>query len=266
MNKKLFGVLSLVFGLVIMLSACGSKDSSDDANAEFDLVSPGKLTIVSSGGFVPFSGMENNKLVGYDIDVGTEIAKILGLEPVFKKAEFSGMITGIQTGRYDIAINSHTITAEREKQVNFTQPYYYSGSMIFSRPGSNVKTVDDLKNATVALNRSTNYYTEAQEYTDKFDFYDDDVRALQAVAEGHGDAGITDAIIGQQAIANNLKLEAHQQFNQTEQAIPVSKDNEKLLKAINDALDQLKASGKMTELSNKWVGFDVSQPPEDVKK
>jgi polar amino acid transport system substrate-binding protein len=274
MRKKMIGILSLVFALTFALVGCGAKDSSGDANSVkngktgsgFDLVSPGKLTIVSSGGFVPFSDMKDGKMVGYDIDVGTEIAKILGLEPKFEKADFSGMITGILNGRYDIAINSHTITEERKKQVNFTQPYYYSGSMIFSPSGSNIKTVDDLKSATVALNRSSSYYEEAQQFTKKFDFYDDDLRALQAVADGHGDAGITDAISGKTAIANGLKLEAQQQFSKTEQAIPIDKSNKKLLKAINDAMDQLKANGKLKELSIKWVGFDVTQPPEDVKE
>ena len=186
MTKKWIGILTLVAALILALVAWWASNSSDDANneagADFNLVNPGKLTIVSSGGFVPFTDMENGEMVGYDIDVGREIAKILGLEPQFEKADFSGMITGIQTGRYDIAINSHTITDERKKQVSFTQPYYYSGSMIFSAPGSSVKTVDDLKGATVALNRSSNYYVEAQEYTDEFDFYDDDLRALQSVA------------------------------------------------------------------------------------
>jgi polar amino acid transport system substrate-binding protein len=268
MKGKWIGGLILVAVLIFSLTAWwvidSPKESNNGAGADFNLVNPGKLTIVSSGGFVPFTDMEDGEMVGYDIDVGREIAKILGLEPKFEKADFSGMITGIQTGRYDIAINSHTITDERKKQVSFTQPYYYSGSMIFSPPGSKVKTVDDLKGATVALNRSSNYYTEAQEYTDKFDFYDDDLRALQAVAEGHGDAGITDAISGKTAIANGLKLEAHQQFSKTEQAIPMAKDNEKLLEAINKAMDELRSNGKLKELSIKWIGFDVTQPPEDI--
>ncbi|RXT08178.1 transporter substrate-binding domain-containing protein [Ammoniphilus sp. CFH 90114] len=257
-----------LFIILMILTACGQSNSvetgSKDISQEFDLVEPGKLTIVSSGGFVPFTDMQNGEMVGYDIDVGREIAKILGLEPKFEKADFSGMITGIQQGRYDIAINSHTITEDRKKQVNFTQPYYYSGSMIFSPPGSNIKTVDDLKGATIALNRSSNYYQEAQQYTDKFDFYDDDLRALQAVASGHGDAGITDAILGQLAIQNGLKLEAQQQFNKTEQAIPIDKDNEKLLEAINDAMDQLRANGKLKELSMKWIGVDVTEPPKNT--
>lgn len=264
---KGFFKFGFVIVFVLILAACGgdgTDEASGDAANEFDLVEPGKLTVVSSGGFVPFSDMEDGEMVGYDIDVGKEIAKILGLEPNFMKADFSGMITGIQQNRYDIAINSHTITEERKEQVNFTQPYYYSGSMIFSPPGSEVETVDDLEGATVAVNRSSNYYEEAQTYTDKFEFFDDDLRALQAVAKGHGDAGITDAISGQTAIENGLELEARQQFSKTEQAIPIDKDNEALLEAVNDALDQMKESGKLEELAVKWIGFDITEAPEDT--
>ena len=62
----------------------------------------------------------------------------------------------------------------------------------------------------------------------------------------------------------SFKLEAHQQFSKTEQAIPMAKDNEELLKAINKAMDELKANGKLKKLSIKWIGFDVTQPPEDI--
>ncbi|MBS4192944.1 transporter substrate-binding domain-containing protein [Bacillus sp. FJAT-49705] len=263
--KKHMSTIAILFAVIFLLAACGSQQSGnqskgDNAGSNYELIRPGTLTLVSTGGYKPFNYMENGEMVGYDIAVGKEIAKILGLELKLEKAEFQGHIIGIQEGRYDIAIASHTITQERKKQVNFSQPYYYSGPMIFSRPDTGIKSAEDLKGKKVAFDRSTVYREYAKMYTDKFDFYDDDLRALQAVADGHGDAGITDEIMGKTSIENGLKLIAGDRLDTTEQAIVIKKGNDKLLEAINDALAQLKSSGKLKELSLEWLGIDITQP------
>lgn len=266
MKKTKLGMLMITMAIIFVLGACSSKESGNKTNGKGEdseglgLIKPGTLTLVSTGGYKPFNYMEDGEMVGYDIAVGKEIAKILGLELKLEKAEFQGHIIGIQEGRYDIAIASHTITEERKKQVNFSKPYYYSGPMIFTRSDTGINTASDLKGKTVAFDRSTVYREYAENYTDKFDFYDDDLRALQAVADGHGDAGITDEVMGKTAIKNGLKLEAKESLDRTEQAIVVNKENEKLLEAIDEALEELKSSGKLKELSLEWLGIDVTQP------
>lgn len=266
--------ISLFFALILfVLTACGTSSSSEgdenstdtgESGSEFNLVEEGKLTFAASGEFKPFSFMKDGKMVGYDIAVAEAIAEKLGLEAVQQKAKFSGIVTGVKQGRYDIAVASHTITEKRLKQVNFTEPYYYSGPVIYTRPDSDIKSAEDLKGKEISVSRGSTYVDMAKKYTDNIPQVDSDVVALQSLAKGHHDAVITDSITGQTAIDNGLKIENRGQLGVSEQAVAVGKENEKLLDAVNEALKELKESGKLKELAMEWIGVDITKEPEKI--
>ncbi|WP_010099024.1 transporter substrate-binding domain-containing protein [Ornithinibacillus scapharcae] len=272
MRKLKIILFFALFSLV--LAACGSdsdeanettSDSKHSTDSEYNLVEDGKLIFAASGEFKPFSYMEGNKMVGYDIAVAEAIAEHLGLEPVQQKAKFSGIVTGVNEGRYDIAVASHTITEERLEKVNFTAPYYYSGPVIYTRKDSDISSVEDLQGKEISVSRGSTYVEIAKEYTDNIPQVDSDVVALQSLASGHHDAVITDDITGQTAIQNGLEIENKGQLGISEQGIAVNKENEKLLEAINEALQELKESGELAKLSEEWIGVDVTQEPEELE-
>ncbi|MUK86953.1 transporter substrate-binding domain-containing protein [Ornithinibacillus sp. L9] len=262
--------ISLFFAMIIfVLAACGSDSSSEgnnvDAGSDFDLVEDGKLTFAASGEFKPFSYMEGNEMVGYDIAVAEAIAEKLGLEVVQQKAKFDGIVTGVKQGRYDIAVASHTVTEERLEEVDFSEPYYYSGPVIYTRPDSDIESVDDLQGKEISVSRGSTYVEMAEEYTDNIPKVDSDVVALQSLASGHHDAVITDDITGQTAIENGLEIENRGQLGVSEQAVAVAKENEALLEAINEALQELKESGELAALAEEWIGVDITQEPEELE-
>jgi polar amino acid transport system substrate-binding protein len=261
---------------IVLLTACGTDGTTDDSihsadgddkssGSEYGLIEEGKLIFAASGEFKPFSYMEGNKMVGYDIAVAEAIAKKLGLEAVQQKAKFSGIVTGVNEGRYDIAVASHTITDERLEKVNFSDPYYYSGPVIFTRPDSNIQSVEDLKGKEISVSRGTTYVEFAMDFTDNIPQVDSDVVALQSLAKGHHDAVITDDITGQIAIKNGLEIENRGQLGVSEQAIAVHKENDALLEAINQALQELKDSGELAKISEEWIGVDITQEPEELE-
>jgi polar amino acid transport system substrate-binding protein len=277
MNKKWSLVLSLMLSLVLVLAACGSgeeestdgggeADGSDGEGTELNLVEDGTFTFAASGEFKPFSYMEGSEMVGYDIAVAEAIAEKLGLEPSQQKAKFSGIVTGVNKGRYDAAVASHTITEERLEQVNFSMPYYYSGPVIFTRPDSDIESAEDLKGKEVSVSRGSTYVDIATEYTDNIPQVDSDVVALQSLAKGHHDAVITDAITGKTAIKNGAEIEAKAQLAVSEQAVAVAKENEALLEAVNKALEELKSSGELKKISEEWIGVDITQEPENTEE
>ncbi|ASK64412.1 amino acid ABC transporter substrate-binding protein [Virgibacillus phasianinus] len=271
--KKL-NILFIIGLLAFILAACGSEEGSDSSdsgekdsgdNEGFKLVEDGKLTFAASGEFKPFSFMKDGKMVGYDIAVGEAIAEKLGLEPVQQKAKFAGIVTGVKQGRYDVAVASHTITEDRLKEVDFSEPYYYSGPVIYTRPDSDIKSAEDLKGKEISVSRGSTYVDIAKEYTENIPQVDSDVVALQSLAKGHHDAVITDKITGETAIENGLKIESRGQLGVSEQAVAVAKDNDKLQKAVNEALQELKESGKLKELAMEWVGVDITKEPKEIK-
>lgn len=280
-KKKIMMVLSLMIMFILALAACGSGGGDNDSdnensggsssdngksddgdNNDFDLVEKGKFTFAASGEFKPFSYMEGNKMVGYDIAVGKAVADKLGLEPNPKKAKFSAIVTGVQKNRYDAGVASLTINADREKHVDFSKPYYYSGPVIFTRKDSDIKSADDLKDKEISVSRGSTYVKMAGEYTDKIPQVDSDVVALQSLAKGHHDAVITDSVTGKTAIENGLDIKEVEQLDVSKQGIAVGKDHDKLLKAVDKALKELKSSGKLKEISDDEVGADITKPSE----
>lgn len=269
--KKLNITLIIVI-LAVFLVACESGDSEGKSSAsngeenEYGLVSDGKLTFAASGEFKPFSYMEGSEMVGFDVAVGEAIADKLGLEPNPQRAKFSGIVAGITEGRYDIAVASHTVTEERLKEVNFSDPYYYSGPVIYTRTDSEIETDADLQGKEISVARGTTYLEFAKEYTDNIPQVDSDVVALQSLASGHHDAVITDDVTGLTAIDTGLKIESKFQLGVAEQAIAVNKDNDALLEAVNEVLQEMKDNGELAELSEKWIGGDITQEPEITKE
>ncbi|MFC4556597.1 transporter substrate-binding domain-containing protein [Virgibacillus kekensis] len=269
MRKLKIGIFMTL--MLFVLAACGGQGdaegeaSSGDSNG-YNLIEEGKLNFASSGEFRPFSYMEGGEMDGYDVAVANAVAEKLGLEAVANKAKFSGIVTGVKQGRYDVAVASHTITDKRLKQVDFSEPYYYSGPVIYTRPDSDIEGPEDLKGKEISVSRGSTYVDMAKKYTDNIPQVDSDVVALQSLAKGHHDAVITDAVTGSTAIEDGLEIVAVEQLGVSKQAIAVPKDNDKLLEDINKALQELKESGKLAELAKEYVGADITKEPENVSE
>ena len=272
--KKILGII--MFAVVLMLVGCSEDESTEDKandadviiDAEeegIDLVSDGELTFAASGEFKPFSYMEGNEMVGYDAAVGRAIAAHMGLEANAERATFSGIVTGVSEGRYDLAVASHTITEERLEQVDFSIPYYYSGPVVWVRSDSDVAEEADLEGLEIAIARGTTYLKMAEQYTDNIPQLDSDVVALQSLANGHYDVVITDDVTGNEAINNGLDLKPAFYLGVSEQGIAVNKDNPELLAAVNEILQAMIDSGELKALAEEWVGSDITIEPEGAE-
>lgn len=210
-----------------------------------------------SGEFRPFSFVKNDgELAGFDVEVGKLIAIELGKTPKPIKYKFAGIIEGLKSSRFDAAVASHTITPERAKFVDFSTPYYYSGPHVFSREKQDKV---DLKNAEVAVSKGSTYQNSAKEFTSNIKIYDSDITALEALDKGRHQAVITDLITGTMAIKNGLEgVMINQSLGASEQGIAVDNENDELLKKINEALNNLRKSGKLKQLSMKYFSRDIT--------
>ena len=245
--------------LASVLSACVKKDQLPDGTK---LIDKKKFIFAASGEFKPFSYVTKDlKMTGFDIEVGNAIAKELGLEPIQKRMKFKGLVEGINTGRADAAVASHTINAQRSKHVLFSTPYYYSGPQIFTRPDSSIKSVKDLAGKEVAVAKGSTYADIASKYTKNVKTYDSDITALKALESGRHDAVITDFITGKSAAKEGYKIKGQQLIERSEQAVVISKDNPQLRNRINKALEKLRENGTLARISKKYFGEDITTKP-----
>ena len=111
-------------------------------------VSAETLRVVTDPSFVPFEMMdqETGEMIGFDMEIIAEVAERAGFDYDLNTMDFNGIIPALQTGNVDIAIAGITITEERGKIVDFSDPYYDSGLRILVRNNNDdVTELSDLE-------------------------------------------------------------------------------------------------------------------------
>jgi len=143
--------------------------SDESARADGYTVAAGKLTVCSDVPFPPFEDFDDGSALGYtgfDIDLSNEIATRLGLQLAVVDSDFDSLQSGLvmTAGQCDMAASAVTITAEREQNLDFSDPYYDSLQSLLVKKGSGIATLDDLANKTIGVQAGTTGKIYAQEH------------------------------------------------------------------------------------------------------
>ncbi len=261
--KKKLSFLTAIAATAMIITGCGSdkeKPTSTGAGSEYNLMEEGKLTYASSGLYKPFNFEEGGKLTGFDVEIGAAIAEKMGLEPNPVTTPWETITQSLLGKKFDVIIGSMAITAERAERVNFSDPYYYSGGMIFVPAGSDeISSEEDLEGKRIGVVAQSTYDTAAQKYTDDIKYYNSDVVALNDLTvKGRLDAVITADVVGFEAMAAGLEIKEVGEPLWIEQAaVAVRKEDEKLLEGINSALKEIVEDGTYAEISNDWFERDL---------
>lgn len=254
-NIKTISAACVAFGLTFGASAALADDLQRVTDA-------GEMSCALSGAFPPFSFVDqNNAVVGFDVDICTEIAKRLGVEPKVVTTAWDGIIAGLVTGRYDTIIGSMGITDERLEAIDFAGPYYHSGLGIFVADTSDIASVDALQDKTIGVTLGE----LSEEWARDHEGWD--VRTYKGLPElllelkaGRVDAIVADDIPVLMAIKDNeepiLQIEVPD-VPLWNIGIALRQDNPEFKAAIQAALDDMMADGRYAEISMKWIGTDI---------
>ncbi|OJF96113.1 amino acid ABC transporter substrate-binding protein [Pararhizobium antarcticum] len=226
--------------------------------------SAGTLKIGTEGTYAPFTYHdESGALVGFDVEIGQEVAKRLGVKAEFLEGKWDGLIAGLDAKRYDAVINQVGITEERKKKYDFSEPYIASKAvLIVKADNAEIKDFPDLKDKKAAQSLSSNFGKIAADAgaelvgTDGFD------QSIQLVLTGRADATINDSLsyldFKKHKPDAPVKIAA-EQANADYSGIIIRKEEPELLEAINKALAEIKADGTYETISQKYFGADVSK-------
>ena len=257
--KKKLSFLTAIAATAMLIAGCGDEEAKNntgsDSGSDLNLLEDGKLTYASSGLYKPFNYTDGGELTGFDVEIGAAIAEEMGLEPNPVTTPWETITQSLLGNKFDVIIGSMAITEERAERVNFSDPYYYSGGMLFVPEGSDeITSVEDLEGKRIGVVAQSTYDTAAQEYTDDIKYYNSDVVALKDLTvEGRLDAVITADVVGFEAIANGMEIKEVGAPLWIEQAaVAVRKDDEQLLEEINAALQAIIDDGTYEEISDKW--------------
>jgi putative amino-acid transport system substrate-binding protein len=225
------------------------------------------IRVGMSGGYFPFTFVEQNELKGFEVDFMNAVVAETGDEVEFVTMSFSGLVGALQSNRIDTIANQITVTPEREAKFVFSQPYVHDGAQVVVKKGneSEIGGVENLKGKTVAVNVGSNFeqLLRALPYADEIDIRTYESNIEQDTALGRVDAFVMDRVSASQVIKEKglpLAL-AGKPFSEIRNALPFRDDEEgkALRDRVDKALTTLKENGKLTEISQKWFGTDITQ-------
>jgi L-cystine transport system substrate-binding protein len=250
----------VVAGAVQVLALAGAH-----AGASLDKIKQtGALRIGTEGTYAPFTYHDaSGALIGFDVEIGREIAKRLGVKAEFLEGRWDGLIAGLDADRYDAVINQVGITEARKAKYDFSNPYIASKAVLIVRGDNDeIKGFTDLKGKKSAQTLTSNFGKLAESSgaelvgTDGFD------QSIQLVLNGRADATINDSLsfydFKKHKPDANVKIAA-QQENADYSGVIVKKGDPELVAAINKALDEIKADGTYQKIADAYFGQDVSQ-------
>ncbi len=263
--KKLFAIL-LAALMLLALAGCTKKPTATDGDLLAQIQAKGEIVIAMEGTWAPWTYHdETDKLVGYDTEIGQLIAEKLGVKAVFAEGAWDGLLAGLETGRYDIMINGVDITPERQEKYDFSVPYAYNRTaIVVSGDNTEITSFEDLNGKETANTISSTYAQLAQSYGANVTGVDDLNQTFELLLTGRIDATLNAEVTYYDYMKAhpdaNVKIAALTE-DATEVAIPMRKGDETatLRAAIDKALQELSDEGKLTELSNKYFGTDISQ-------
>ena len=226
------------------------------------------IRVGMSGGYFPFTFVQQDELQGFEVDFMREVAERTGDTVEFSTMSFSGLIGALEAGRIDTVANQITITPEREARFVFSQPYVYDGAQIVVKEGNaaGITGPESLKGKSVAVNLGSNFEQLLRElpYADEIDIRTYESNIEQDTALGRVDAFVMDRVSTAQVIEKSpLPLElAGEPFSRIENALPFRDDEagRALRDRVDAAITEMKQDGTLSAISEKWLGQDVTAP------
>ncbi|MGW2912557.1 transporter substrate-binding domain-containing protein [Streptomyces asoensis] len=264
-RNRVLAATTVAAGLMLV-AACTSTDDggsgSKTAAGGVELVKAGQLTTCTHLPYPPFQSEIDGKVQGFDVSLIDLVAEDLGVKQVITDTPFENFKTGafLNSGQCDLAAAGMTITDERKKNVDFSDPYFDATQAVLVDKDAGVTSLADVKAKGVKLGAQAQ--TTGEDYAKKQGFDPVSFESSDAVLNGLRTGQVKAVIIDYPVVQGWLKTKANadafkvvDNLNTGEQyGFTVKKGNTKLVAAINKALADARADGTYKKLYEKWIG------------
>ncbi len=278
-------ILALALG-VLVASGCGDDDDEGGGGSAATATTPkqafaagttmarlqqaGEITIGVKFEVPPF-GFKNVKtgdIEGFDIDVANAIANDLGAKPKFIEALSDNRIAFLKDGTADLILSTMTINAERDEEIDFSEPYFIArGRILVKKSDNSIKGVADLngKKVCTALGSTYEATLKKQAPRAKTTLVDGYSECLEAIQNGSIDAVSTDDVIltGMIIQDDTLKLVEGKELTTEPYGVGIKEGDTAMAKFVNESIQKFKDDGRWAKSYEKWVGqyTDEEQDP-----
>ncbi len=222
---------------LLFLTSCGQEENT--------------FVVGTNAEYAPYAYIENNEIVGFDIDVAREVSKRLNKKMKLRDVPFDALIAELTLNRVDFVAAGMTSTEERAKRVAFTKPYYAGDNLVIvSRVDKPIHSLGDLAGKSIVVNEG---YT-ADLFASKISNINltrlpAPADAFLALKSGRMDAFIT----AQSTLKKEMNFYTHSLDEVTDGvSLALPKENHALLVEIENALTSMKKDGTIANLKEKW--------------
>lgn len=260
--------------MALAVSACGGQggnSGSSQSNAPASNATPATASSASNGKalrvgmnteFAPFEFMDSEqKPQGFDVDLLRALAKQGGFEVEFRHTPWESLFPALNNGDIDIVASAVTITEDRKKTMDFTEPYYQITQVVLVPKGKNVANVEDLKKLSkVGVVTGNTGDLAAQKIfgatSSNVARFENVTLLLKEVENGGLDAAISDSAV----VANYVKNNSDKGFSMIEipdfevenYGIVVRKGDAETLNKLNAALKAVRENGEYAKIEEKY--------------
>ena len=212
---------------------------------------------------------EMGEIVGFDVDLAKVMGKKLGKTIEFQNIDWLMKETELNAGNIDFIWNGYSISDERKEQVDFSVPYLKNRQIIITLADSDINAKADLAGKTVAAQTGSTAVDAIESEPDvmatfkdgKPVTYESNNDVLMDLEAGRVDAAVADEIIVRYYMSKKGEEKfkvLDEDFGEEEYGVGMRKGDAKMVDAFNKAYDELKAEGKLAEISTKWFGEDIT--------
>lgn len=247
--KKLKAFLSVVLAAAMLVPFAACSKSSNT------------VTMSTNATFEPFEYKAGGKIVGIDADIANKIAAKLGKTLAIRDVDFNSLPAELNSGKCDFVAAGMSITDDRKKNMDFSDPYFDATQSIIVLKGSAIKSRTDLNGKKVGVQQGTtgdDYCTDEKHTSDikvgNVKRYNKGADAISDLLSGRVDAVVIDDFPAQKFVSKNSDklVKLSDALTVEHYAIAVKKGNTELLNTINGVLKDMKSSGELDKVINKY--------------
>ena len=262
-TKKIAAVLMTAVMSAALFAGCAQKEETA-VNSLEAIKKAGVIKIGMDAGYAPFEFVDqDNKTVGFDVDLGNKIAEKLGVKAEFVNQDFNGIVLALTSDKFDMILSALSVTEDRKKEIAFAGPYLKSAQVVIAPAASTINSVADLQGKTVGVQLGSTGEAAAQKLqglkeVKSYSLVPDELLDL---VNGRIDAVVVDKPVGGYYVNESVNKEAFKTLDEVlteeEVGIGLEKDETQLIAEVQKIYDGLVADGTMSELSMKWFGYDA---------
>jgi len=239
------------------------KADATGAPASTPIRDAGVLRVGTEGTYAPFSYHEpaTGELTGYDVDVARAVGDKLGVPVEFVETPWDSIFAALEANRFDVVANEVTINPERQAKYDLSTPYSIGEGVIVTRADDDsITSLEDLSGKRTAQSITSNWAQVARDSGATVEGVEGFAQAITLLNQGRVDATVNDSIAVYAYLAEtgdtSVKIAA-ETGERSEQGFAARKDSG-FLPELNGALDELRADGTLTEISQRYLKADAT--------